>query len=147
MMQMRRRTVIPAASSELQLCGSNAPRSLFHCCLLYVSPPVPVRHWRQICDFGVACESRAGELVHEDHGPVGKLKYMAPEVFARHAYDPRKADVWSCGVILFIMIVSRDTHDRMRRRRLLRRAALGGRGRGCGRCRPLGRRRMHRGRP
>jgi serine/threonine protein kinase len=60
----------------------------------------------QICDFGVACESRLGELVHEDHGPVGKLKYMAPEVFARHAYDPRKADVWSCGVILFIMLVS-----------------------------------------
>ena len=33
-------------------------------------------HVLKICDFGVACETKVGELVREDQGPVGKLKYM-----------------------------------------------------------------------
>ena len=30
----------------------------------------------QICDFGVACETRPNEMIKEEQGPVGKLKYM-----------------------------------------------------------------------
>jgi len=37
--------------------------------------------------------------------PVGKMFYMAPEIYASQApYRPFCADIWSCGVMLFIMV-------------------------------------------
>ena len=37
--------------------------------------------------------------------PVGKVKfYMPPEVFARQPYSPAKVDVWTAGIILFVML-------------------------------------------
>ncbi|RHY83332.1 hypothetical protein DYB37_012153 [Aphanomyces astaci] len=53
----------------------------------------------KVCDFGLAV---AVPSVHDD--AVGKLNYMAPEVYAEAEYDPRVADVWSLGMMLFIMI-------------------------------------------
>ncbi|RHY24342.1 hypothetical protein DYB32_008890 [Aphanomyces invadans] len=53
----------------------------------------------RVCDFGlavmlpVACNDR-----------VGKVQYMAPEVYACESYDPCKADVWSVGIMLFMLI-------------------------------------------
>jgi serine/threonine protein kinase len=37
-------------------------------------------------------------------GQVGTLLYMAPEVFASMTFEPRLADVYSMGVILYIML-------------------------------------------
>ncbi|KAG6572738.1 CAMK protein kinase [Phytophthora cinnamomi] len=37
-------------------------------------------------------------------GPVGKQYYMAPEVVASDEYDPVKADIWSLGVMWFILL-------------------------------------------
>lgn len=34
----------------------------------------------------------------------GTRSYMAPEVLARQTYDGAKADCWSAGVVLFIML-------------------------------------------
>jgi len=73
----------------------------------------------KICDFGCAIECQPpvlhnGQKATNKHtvsleearkGAVGKLKYMAPEVLGCRAYCARKADVWSCGVILFLMLV------------------------------------------
>jgi serine/threonine-protein kinase HSL1 (negative regulator of Swe1 kinase) len=61
----------------------------------------------KICDFGVAVESEAGYVCANQDASrrTGKTNYMAPEVFSCQPYCPRAADVWSCGVILFIMLV------------------------------------------
>eukprot|EP00644_Phytophthora_capsici_P008915 jgi/Phyca11/101728/e_gw1.6.295.1 len=53
----------------------------------------------KICDFGLS--TKADRICNER---VGKAYYMAPEVVARTAYDPRAADVWSLGIMLFVLL-------------------------------------------
>ncbi|KAE9033404.1 hypothetical protein PR003_g8999 [Phytophthora rubi] len=53
----------------------------------------------KICDFGL---SAAASQFSSDL--VGKFYYMAPEVTQGAVYDPKGADVWSLGVLLFIML-------------------------------------------
>ncbi|OWZ05384.1 Protein kinase [Phytophthora megakarya] len=53
----------------------------------------------KICDFGL---STKGDRTCCER--VGKPYYMAPEVVAGTAYDPQAADVWSLGVVLFVML-------------------------------------------
>lgn len=53
----------------------------------------------KLCDFGLAT---AVPSLRND--AVGKPFYMAPEVVSQQMYDPIKADVWSLGVVLFIML-------------------------------------------
>ncbi|KAE9606867.1 putative protein kinase CAMK-OST1L family [Lupinus albus] len=61
--------------------------------------PVPLL---KICDFGF---SKSNLLHSRPKSTVGTPTYVAPEVFLRQEYDGKAADVWSCGVILYTMLV------------------------------------------
>jgi serine/threonine protein kinase len=56
----------------------------------------------RLVDFGLACKDATVDV------PCGTTGYMAPEIWSGHAYEPRKADVWSLGVVLFALL-----HDGM----------------------------------
>lgn len=56
----------------------------------------------KICDFGY---SKSSVLHSQPKSTVGTPAYIAPEVFSKREYDGKIADVWSCGVTLYVMLV------------------------------------------
>ncbi|KAK7373009.1 hypothetical protein VNO80_06403 [Phaseolus coccineus] len=56
----------------------------------------------KICDFGY---SKSSVLHSQPKSTVGTPAYIAPEVLTRKEYDGKIADVWSCGVTLYVMLV------------------------------------------
>ncbi|ORY18810.1 serine/threonine-protein kinase GIN4 [Clohesyomyces aquaticus] len=62
------------------------------------------RHTWQIklVDFGMAALQPTGKKLTT---PCGSPHYAAPEVIKTAPYDGGQADVWSCGVILYVMLL------------------------------------------
>ncbi|KAL6979798.1 Serine/threonine-protein kinase sapk3 [Sarracenia purpurea var. burkii] len=56
----------------------------------------------KICDFGY---SKSALLHSQPKSTVGTPAYIAPEILSRKEYDGKNADVWSCGVTLYVMLV------------------------------------------
>lgn len=58
----------------------------------------------KVTDFGLSAlaeQSRNDGLLHTQ---CGTPSYVAPEVLRKKGYDGAGADVWSCGVILFVLL-------------------------------------------
>ncbi|KAH9800184.1 CBL-interacting serine/threonine-protein kinase 24 [Citrus sinensis] len=56
----------------------------------------------KVSDFGLSALPQQGvELLHTT---CGTPNYVAPEVLSNRGYDGSAADVWSCGVILFVLM-------------------------------------------
>ncbi|KAJ4297605.1 serine/threonine-protein kinase gin4 [Kalmusia sp. IMI 367209] len=55
----------------------------------------------KLVDFGMAALQPHGKKLTT---PCGSPHYAAPEVIKTQSYDGGKADVWSCGVILFVLL-------------------------------------------
>ncbi|KAK1268089.1 CBL-interacting serine/threonine-protein kinase 6 [Acorus gramineus] len=58
----------------------------------------------KVADFGL---SALTEHLRPDgllHTTCGTPAYVAPEVIGKRGYDGAKADIWSCGVVLFVLL-------------------------------------------
>ncbi|KAJ5071080.1 serine/threonine-protein kinase brsk2-like protein [Anaeramoeba ignava] len=58
----------------------------------------------KIADFGMAGLLDVKQMFETS---CGSPHYAAPEVIIGNSYDGRKSDIWSCGVILFVLTVGR----------------------------------------
>uniref|UniRef100_A0A1J3EQV9 non-specific serine/threonine protein kinase n=1 Tax=Noccaea caerulescens TaxID=107243 RepID=A0A1J3EQV9_NOCCA len=58
----------------------------------------------KVSDFGLS--ALADSKRHDGllHTTCGTPAYVAPEVINRKGYDGAKADIWSCGVVLFVLL-------------------------------------------
>ncbi|OVA02095.1 Protein kinase domain [Macleaya cordata] len=58
----------------------------------------------KVSDFGLSAlwESRRQDGLL--HTTCGTPAYVAPEVISKRGYDGAKADLWSCGVVLFVLL-------------------------------------------
>ncbi|KAK7359212.1 hypothetical protein VNO77_01162 [Canavalia gladiata] len=67
----------------------------------------------KVSDFGLSAVS---DQIRQDglfHTFCGTPAYVAPEVLARKGYDGAKVDIWSCGVVLFVLMAGYlPFHDR-----------------------------------
>ena len=56
----------------------------------------------KVADFGLSNKIKDGESLLTS---CGSPNYAAPEVIDGTPYDAMQADVWSCGVILYSLLV------------------------------------------
>ncbi|XP_068622148.1 serine/threonine-protein kinase BRSK2 [Battus philenor] len=76
----------------------------------------------KIADFGMASLQPAGSLLETS---CGSPHYACPEVIRGEKYDGRRADVWSCGVILYALLVGALPFDDDNLRQLLEKVKRG----------------------
>ena len=62
----------------------------------------------KLIDFGMAALQPEGRLLST---PCGSPHYAAPEVVSSKPYDGTQADVWSCGVILYVMLTGTTPYN------------------------------------
>ncbi|PIA58044.1 hypothetical protein AQUCO_00500162v1 [Aquilegia coerulea] len=58
----------------------------------------------KVSDFGLSALAESKRQDGLLHTTCGTPAYVAPEVINRKGYDGAKADIWSCGVVLFVLL-------------------------------------------
>nr|XP_024216980.1 serine/threonine-protein kinase BRSK2 [Halyomorpha halys] len=76
----------------------------------------------KIADFGMASLQPGGSMLETS---CGSPHYACPEVIRGEKYDGRRADVWSCGVILYALLVGALPFDDDNLRQLLEKVKRG----------------------
>ncbi|CAH8849141.1 unnamed protein product [Trichobilharzia szidati] len=76
----------------------------------------------RVADFGMASLQPEGSLLETS---CGSPHYACPEVIRGEKYDGRMADVWSCGVILYALLVGALPFDDDNLRNLLEKVKKG----------------------
>lgn len=81
----------------------------------------------KVCDFGLSSLYRVrkriqrnvdGKIIEDEvckerklQSVVGSPPYIAPEVISGALYDGPKVDIWSCGVVLFVLLAGNTPWD------------------------------------
>jgi hypothetical protein len=68
-----------------------------------------------LCDFVMDSNNKQRMCVDS----VGSPAYIAPEILSGRAYDGFKADVWSCGVVLYALLFGRFPYSPSQYKRLV----------------------------
>jgi 5'-AMP-activated protein kinase catalytic alpha subunit len=58
----------------------------------------------KVSDFGLSALAESKRQDGLLHTTCGTPAYVAPEVINRKGYDGAKADIWSCGVVLYVLL-------------------------------------------
>lgn len=58
----------------------------------------------KVSDFGLSALFESKRQDGLLHTTCGTPAYVAPEVINKRGYDGEKADIWSCGVVLFVLL-------------------------------------------
>ncbi|KAL6640561.1 hypothetical protein ACP70R_021684 [Stipagrostis hirtigluma subsp. patula] len=58
----------------------------------------------KVSDFGLSALSDSKGQDGLLHTTCGTPAYVAPEVISKTGYDGAKSDIWSCGVVLFVLL-------------------------------------------
>ena len=62
----------------------------------------------KLCDFGMATQLSEGQMLTKIRGT---LHYMAPEMLARKPYDGLAVDMWSLGVVLYVLVTGEFPYE------------------------------------
>lgn len=64
------------------------------------------QNWPNVhLDFGLSSFNPTKSHPNLQNTTCGTLSYIAPEILKNEPYDAKGTDVWSCGVILYYMLV------------------------------------------
>ncbi|KAJ3693875.1 hypothetical protein LUZ60_009355 [Juncus effusus] len=58
----------------------------------------------KVSDFGLSALRESQRQDGLLHTTCGTPAYVAPEIITKRGYDGAKADIWSCGVILYVLL-------------------------------------------
>ncbi|KAK9805164.1 hypothetical protein WJX72_003078 [[Myrmecia] bisecta] len=70
-------------------------------CLLVSNPNAADWPLLKLCDFGFSKDEYTDSLCKT---ACGTPEYVAPEVLQYSKYDGKAADIWSCGVLLYVVV-------------------------------------------
>lgn len=76
-------------------------RHVFHCDLKLENLLLDANNRLVVADFDLASMMRPDSLYHMSRGSPN---YVSPEVLTGQAYGGKPVDIWSCGVILYVLV-------------------------------------------
>ena len=62
----------------------------------------------KLLDFGMATQLAEGQMLQEGCGP---LLYMVPDILAGKPYDALAGDMWSMGILLYVLVTGHFPYE------------------------------------